>query len=62
VGARFSTPVQTDPGAHPAYYTKGTGSFLGVKQLGCGIDHPPPSSAKVEGRVELYFCSPSGPS
>ena len=23
---------------------------------------PPPSSAEVEGRVQLYFCTPSGPS
>jgi len=30
-GARFSTPVQTDPGAHPASCTMGTGSFPGVK-------------------------------
>ena len=28
-GARFSAPVQTDPGAHPASYTVGTGSFPG---------------------------------
>jgi hypothetical protein len=26
-GARFSTPVQTVPGAHPASYTLGTGSL-----------------------------------
>jgi hypothetical protein len=31
VGARFSAPVQTGPGAHPAYGTMGTGSFLGVE-------------------------------
>jgi len=31
VGARFSTPVQTGPGAHPASCTMGTGSFLEVK-------------------------------
>jgi len=31
VGARFSTPVQTGPGAHPASCTVGTGSFPGVK-------------------------------
>jgi len=31
VGARFSTPVQTGPGAHPASHTMGTGSFPGVK-------------------------------
>jgi len=30
-GARFSAPVQTGPGAHPASCTMGTGSFLGVK-------------------------------
>jgi len=29
VGARFSASVQTGPGAHPASYTMGTGSFLG---------------------------------
>ena len=40
----------------------GTGSFPGVKQPGCGVDHPPPSSAEVEGRVELYSCSSCGPS
>ena len=30
-GARFSVLVQTGPGAHPASYTMGTGSFLEVK-------------------------------
>ena len=30
-GARFSAPVQTGPGAHPASCTVGTGSFPGVK-------------------------------
>ena len=30
-GARFSAPVQTGPGAHPAPCTMGTGSFPGVK-------------------------------
>ena len=33
-GARFSAPVQTRPGAHPASYTMGTGSFLGGKAAG----------------------------
>ena len=32
-GARFSTPVQTGPEAHPASCTMGTRSFLGVR---CG--------------------------
>ena len=30
-GARFSAPVQTGYGAHPASCTMGTGSFPGVK-------------------------------
>jgi hypothetical protein len=30
-GARFSAPVQTGPGAHPASCTMGTGSLPGVK-------------------------------
>ena len=43
-GARFSAPVQTGPGAHPASYTMGTGSFVGVKRPVRGADPPPPSS------------------
>jgi hypothetical protein len=31
VEARFSAPVQSGPGAHPASFTIDTGSFLGVK-------------------------------
>jgi len=33
VGA-FSAPVQSGPGAHPASYTMGTGSFQGGKAAG----------------------------
>jgi len=62
VGARFSAPVQTGPGAHLASCTMGTGSLLGVKWPRCGVDHPPPSNAKVKERVELYLHFPSGPS
>ena len=40
-GSRFSAPVQTGPGAHPASYTTGTVSFPGVKRPGRGVDHPP---------------------
>jgi len=40
-GARFFAPVQTGPGAHPAPYTMGTGSFPVVKRPGRGVDHPP---------------------
>jgi len=62
VGARFSAPVQTCPGAHPASYTMGTGPFAGVKRPGCGVDHPSSTSAEVKERVELYLYSLSGPS
>jgi len=37
VVARFSAPVQIGPGAHPASYTMGTGSFPGVKRGGWGV-------------------------
>ena len=56
--ARFSAPFQTDPGAYSASYTIGTGYFPGVKRPGHGVDHPPPSSAEVKKRVELYLYSP----
>jgi hypothetical protein len=48
LGARFSAPVQTGPGAHPASCTTGTGSFPGVES-GRGGDADPslPSSAEV---------------
>jgi hypothetical protein len=53
-GERFSALVQTGPGAHPASYTMGTGSLLGVKWPGRGTDHPSLYTAKVKERVELY--------
>jgi hypothetical protein len=56
VETRFSALVQTCPGAHSASYK------MGVKQPGRGINHPPPSSAEVKERVELYLYSSSGSS
>jgi hypothetical protein len=50
LGARFSSPVQMGPGTHPACCTKFSGSFLGVKRPGRGVEHPTrlvPSSKKV---------------
>jgi hypothetical protein len=47
-------------GAHPASYAMGTSSFLGVKQTGRGVDHPPLSNAEVKERIKLYLYSPSG--
>ena len=60
VGAKFSASVRTLPGAHPASYNMNTGSIPVVKQLGRGVNHPPPFSAEVKERVELYFYSLSG--
>jgi len=46
------------------YIYKRTFTILaqGESDPGCGIDNPPPSSAKVKERVELYIHSPSGSS
>jgi len=40
----------------------GTGTFPGVKRSGRGVDNPPPSSADVKERVDLYIYSSSGSS
>jgi len=47
-GVRFSAPVQNGPGAHPASYTMGTGSFPGVKRPGRGVDHPPHLATRLK--------------
>ena len=42
MGARFSAPFRTGPGAHPASWTMVTGSFLGVKSgRGVTLTHHP---------------------
>jgi hypothetical protein len=60
VRVRFSAPNQAGPVIHPASYAMGTRSFPGVKQPGHDVDHPPLSSAEVEGRVQIYMCSLCG--
>jgi len=60
--ARFFALVQPGLGAQPASCTTGTGYFPGIKRPGRGVDHPPPSSAEVKERVELYLYTLSGPS
>ena len=63
MGAKFSAPIPTGPGANPASYTMGTVSLSwGVNRPGRGVDHPHPSSAEVKERLDLYLYSPSGPS
>jgi len=59
VEAKFSAPVQTFPGAHPASCTMGTGSFSELKRPGRAFNHPPSFSAEVKERVEIYLYSPS---
>jgi len=61
-GARSSAVLQIGSGVHPASYSMGNGSFPRVKRPGRGVDHPPPFSAEIKERVELYIYSPSGPS
>jgi hypothetical protein len=43
-GARFSAPIQTGPGAHPASYRV---SFPWIKRPGRGVAHPPHSNDEV---------------
>jgi hypothetical protein len=48
VGARFSVPIQTGPGAHPASCTMDTGYFpRGKERPGRNTDPSPPSSDVV---------------
>jgi hypothetical protein len=62
VEARYSTPAETVPEAHPASSTMGIGSFSGVKNgPGRDADPLPPTSAVGNERVELYLYSPYGP-
>jgi len=48
--------------AHTASYTRSVESFPGVERPRRGADHPPPTSAKIKERLELYLYSTSGPS
>jgi hypothetical protein len=48
-GARFRPHRHSGPGGRPAARTNGSGFFYpGVKRLGRGAEHPPPTSAEVE--------------
>jgi len=60
VGAIFSAPVHTGPGAHPASNTMGTGSFPGVKRPERGVDHQPHLAPRL--KKELYLVFPFGSS
>jgi hypothetical protein len=45
----------------PSLLHNGYRVFPGGKRPEHGLDHPPPSTAEVKERVELYLYSPSGP-
>ena len=62
VGARFSAPVHTGPGAYPVSCTMVTGPSPGEKRPGRGVDHPSPSKCRGQERIGLYLYSPSGSS
>jgi hypothetical protein len=55
VRERNYAPAHTGPGAHPASYIMGTGSFPEVNRPGRGVDHPPTSRARVKERAKLYL-------
>ena len=58
VEPRFSAPVQTGPGTHPASYTMGAGLYAGLKRPGCYFNHSPQFSAEVKERVEVISLLP----
>ena len=60
-GARFSAPVQTGPGAHPASCTMGTGSFPGVKTAWAWCWPLTAFKWRGQERVELYLYFSYGP-
>ena len=61
MGEKFPTPVQNGPGAHTATCKVGTGLSPWAKAVGALVDLPPPSSAEVKERVEMYPYSAYGP-
>ena len=62
VGRDFLHPSRPVLGPNQPPIQWVAGLFWGVKRPGRGADHPPLSRAEVEGRVELYIWSTSGPS
>jgi hypothetical protein len=57
-GAKFSAPIYTGLGAHPASCTMGTGSFPTLNWPGRGDDYQPPFSTEVKETVEPHLYSP----
>ena len=60
--ARISAPVHTGPERTELSIKWVPDLFPGVKRQGGVLNHSPPYSVEVKGRVELYLYSPSKPS
>ena len=60
MGVTFPAPAQTGLGAHPASYTMGTGSILGVELPGRGVAHSPHLAPRLKSRAIplLHLCGP----
>ena len=52
-GAKLSARVHIGYESHTASCTMGNGSFLGVKQPGRGVDHPPHLGSRIK-KEESY--------
>jgi hypothetical protein len=61
-GEIFRTCPDRPWGPPSLLYNGYRASFPAVVRPGRGVDHPPPTSAEVKERVELYLYSSSGPS
>jgi len=55
---RFSAPVQTGPGFHPASYTMYTRSFQGVKTPERSVNHPPNLAPRIKKSKNCTFTPP----
>jgi hypothetical protein len=60
VGARFSAPIHTGPGAHPASYTMGTDSIPGGKEPGHGLATHPHLALRLKKEFSYTFTPPLG--
>jgi hypothetical protein len=60
VGATFSVPVQTGPGAHPASCTVDTVSVPKVERPGRGDDHPPHLAPRLKKEYSNTYTPPLG--
>jgi hypothetical protein len=58
LGARFTTPFQTVPGAHMTSCSVRTESFTRVIRPGSDAGYPSPSSAEFANGLEVYLCFP----